>query len=380
MPKIKIKELDNTGSSVLPGVDNTVYIPLKATASIKIAKKTPTLFTSVKSFTDADSGCGVASTGIGWSMAYRLLALGMRVLVESVDAFTDIDFGREGLRDKSLYDIRFITAGDFAGKSEMYQDMLSCAAARGDCFALLDPAKATKAATLVHNLVQNLGNGEFGAMFAPWCKFVALAQDSGDSNELPGSFAFLSAYAASIVSNPVWFATAGALRGTVPNLVEPLIEYGTAAQDILQCRAEELDGEGDNIGVAVNPICYVRPYGYMIYGNRTLKKNDGATKATSFLNVRNLVCEISKTLYSASRKLTFEQNSDILWATFKGLLTPMLDSMLSGQGITSYNIVKEATDAKARLKAKVIITPIEAVEDFELTIVLDNDNRASVSE
>lgn len=379
MPKIKIQELDNTGSSVLPGVDNTVYIPLKKAASIKITK--PTLFTTIKDFMSVTDGCGKTNTGIGWSMAYRLLALGMSVLVDAVEAEGSINFGKDGLRDKSLYDIRFITAGDFAGKSEIYQNMLSCAAARKDCFALLDAPKATTDATLVHNLVQNLGNGEFGAMFAPWCKFTKLSID-GDSatNELPGSFAFLSAYAVSIVSNPVWFATAGALRGTVPNLIEPLVEYGTAAQDILQCRAEELDGDGDNIGVAVNPICYVRPYGYMIYGNRTLRKNDGSTKATSFLNVRNIVCEISKTLYSASRKLTFEQNSDILWATFKGLLTPMLDSMLSGQGITSYNIVKEATDAKARLKARVVITPIEAVEDFELTIVLDNDNRASVSE
>ena len=44
--------------------------------------------------------------------------------------------------------------------------------------------------------------------------------------------------------------------------------------------------------------------------------------------------------------------------------------MKSGNGIVDYRIVKQPTTQKARLKAKIILMPIEAVEDFELEIEL----------
>jgi hypothetical protein len=42
--------------------------------------------------------------------------------------------------------------------------------------------------------------------------------------------------------------------------------------------------------------------------------------------------------------------------------------MKADQGIRDYKIVKETTDKKATLKAKIRIIPIEAVEDFDLTV------------
>ena len=46
--------------------------------------------------------------------------------------------------------------------------------------------------------------------------------------------------------------------------------------------------------------------------------------------------------------------------------------MKADQGVRDYKIVKEFTDKKATLKAKIRIIPIEAVEDFDLEVSLED--------
>ncbi len=192
---------------------------------------------------------------------------------------------------------------------------------------------------------------------------------------IPASFGFLFAYARAIQNNPEWYSAAGSFRGIITELSNVTYKYGYAECEQLQGRSKtdgtiDLDGSGDNVGSAINPITYVDPFGTIIWGDRTFIVNDGATKASSFLNVRNLVCILKKALYAAARKYTFEQNDDILYSNFKAQITPYLDKMQSGNGILGYKFVKLATNKKARLKARLIIIPIEPVEDFELEIEL----------
>lgn len=377
MPKIKITELDLT-TAATASIDAIVFIPIKVA---EIDTFEPTLFLTAGAFEEeVPSAKGLDD---GWTMVKQLLDAGMQVLVQGVTALTEVDWTKTGLADKSLYDVRFITAGAFehtvvdseGGHTDDGTNgtMIACAKLRGDCIALVDHPKALTDAADIKAYAGTPTDGEFGAMFAPWCNFTFNAE------ALPGSFAFLMAYAASAVNNPSWFAVAGAARGRVPGLDKPLVDFGSAAIDILQSRTAELDEEGDNTGLAINPIAPVRPFGYIIWGNRTLKNNVGGTTALSFLNVRNLVSELKKVLYRAARSLTFEQNSDVLWVKFTSLVYPTLDKMTSGNGISGYKILKLTTDARARLKATVRIFPIEAVEDFELSVVLE-DEAATVSE
>lgn len=107
--------------------------------------------------------------------------------------------------------------------------------------------------------------------------------------------------------------------------------------------------------------------------------NAEGLRASSFLNIRNLVCDIKKTLYKASRKFTFEQNDDILWANFCSEISPLLDRALSGSGIRGYKITQEETSIKGRLKAHIKIIPIEAAEDFDLTVEM-TDSLETVTE
>ena len=79
-----------------------------------------------------------------------------------------------------------------------------------------------------------------------------------------------------------------------------------------------------------------------------------------------------------AKRLMFEQNSDILWINFKAGITPLLDQMVSGQGLTGYKIIKGKTSEKGKVVATIRLYPIYAVEDFEITVAI-SDEEVSVS-
>lgn len=83
---------------------------------------------------------------------------------------------------------------------------------------------------------------------------------------------------------------------------------------------------------------------------------------------------LKKQIYSTCKKLTFDPNSDILWSNFVGGIEPLLKDMQANQGINGYKIirVKNANDPKAMMRARIRIVPIEAVEDFEIEISLED--------
>lgn len=393
MPKYKITEVDNTGSLSLNEQSNVVFIPGKG-SPLDIAKG-PTLCRTKAELDKLLENSGDTHDA-SYYIALRLISLGMQVLYkvclvvthEGVDSIRMAEEDWEALKDKNLYDIRFLTTGGYAIPSSY---MVECATKRGDCIALIDHAKTlddssesgadNSYAGKVRRAVSTY-TSKYAACFTPW--FQA---DLGDTSatDVPGSVGYLLAYARSVQSNPLWKAVAGVFRGRIPELVSVDYDYTSADCDKLQGRAEELDDEGDNSVFAINPICYRRYSGftggfnYVIYGNRTLlAPGEKGLQATSFLNVRALITELSKTLYNASVTYTFEQNSDVLWVNFKSLITPLLDKMQSGEGIAGYRIDRIATNKKARLCARVTIVPIEAVEDFELEIYLEDSLDASL--
>ena len=299
------------------------------------------------------------------------------------------------LEDKNLYNVRFLTTGGYAIPT---QDMISCAANRGDCVALIDHKKLEEySVASVRAEIEKLKRAtskrqtdalSFAAAFTPW--FTAeLSDENGESieKEVPASFGYLFAYARSVQSNPLWKAAAGVSRGVINELVDVSYELNNSECEMLGARAiteeVDLDDPEDNSGIAINAIAYRRftgfsgGYNYVIYGNRTMHNNAGNTIATSFLNVRLLISEISKVLYDTSVQYTFEQNSDVLWFNFQSSISPLLDKMKSGEGIEDYRLDRVATTKKARLQAKLTITPIEAVEDFSLDIILEDSVEVS---
>ena len=195
----------------------------------------------------------------------------------------------------------------------------------------------------------------------------------------PAYLDYLVCYGKFVKSNPSWFAISGSSAGATPlTTMIPLNKYGDSDVAIFQPR----DAGEDNKNVkhiAMNTITNIRPFGYVLWGNRTMHPlNKPVTNsalavqlvASDFLNIRSLCCDLKKTIYRAARKYSFAPNTDTLWFNFKSEITPLLERMRNNQGIRSYQILKVNTTKKAVLAARIIISPIEAVEDFDITVEL----------
>lgn len=434
MPNVNIRELDNTGSEaityddyavVIPGLINKgrtsgedahYYWPSVSGEGETIEDFKAVRFDNLSKFKECfpaleiqEGGETAPTYGYSYDMACALLKLGLVVIYKPAGGYNDPDdisnlredFFNE-FADKGLYDIRFITTGQFradytapaASDSDnaTYCPAAIVAATRGDCVAVIDipTENAGSVATIqayLHNL--NLGTvihtdsmgkteeeavSKYVAAFAPECTCTIEA----DGQKLTGAFAYLAAFAKQIKTTPEWFATAGAVRGTIPfNNVVTTAAFGDSAIAALQPRKAGLTDQGDKAWKnSCNVICNIRPYGNIIWGNRTayapttneMTIYGEGLRAGHFLNIRQLCCTIKKTLYRAARKFTFEPNSDTLWANFCAEIRPTLEKMRTGQGIRGYKIIRENTSQKAVLRATIKIVPIEAVEDFDLTV------------
>ena len=297
----------------------------------------------------------------------------------------DLYYSSPIISDKNIYNIKYITTGgypsfEYNGKS-ISQAMATLAANRGDCIALIDHTNNASRDLIGINSVYShaksntyilsSSSSSYAAMFTPYCNYVLNNDYSNlsiNTFSLPASFAYLSCLANSIQSNPSWLAIAGASRGKVISL------YSVNTSKIITNSIADNYQSDDS--VCINPITNIRPYGQCIWGNRTLVDNSikGGTTAISFLNIRNLACDIKKQLYVACQSLLFDQNSDVLWNKFLSLVMPLLDKMITGYGIQNYRIIRTDPSDRSMITAIVRIYPIYAVESFDLTVVLQNGN------
>lgn len=305
-----------------------------------------------------------------------------------VDPQTGESLGLERLIDNGEYAVKFITSGAYPTLelkdvspykySNISKRMVEIAANRGNSTALIDhtpnnyrPLVATDPRSVYSAVAGQGGFGKtsrsnslgedantFAAIFTPYGIYET---ESGDVM-LPASYGYLAAFAAQAQSSNNWLATAGCNRGYVPGLKSLCQNVTNAMADSYQPRN----------GVSINAITNIKPYGLVIWGARTLKDNakKGNLTATSFLNIRQLTNDVKRQVWVASKYLTFEQNSDLLWIKFKNKITPLLDNMINGNGISAYEIKRQSTTKKATVKAVVRLYAIEPIEDWDITIEL----------
>lgn len=327
----------------------------------------------------------------------------------------------ECLRDKSTYDFRYLVTGLLTNNdgantcilsiadhsTEILLDDASIKDGRGDCIALIDldcAAYEDKTQTAaIPEIAKEAAKwaSTYAAVFAPYVSYI-LADDTAYNNNkvFPASFHYLACAANSANNNfSEWYANAGYTRGVSKYTIEHTgCKLGEIAVQSLEPRfllkvgkelLTEVNDNGEivevspkqfvdiNTTVAVNLIIKIKS-SYYLWGNRTGKKlgtrgaSDGDLVAQHFLNIRQLCTTIKKQVYTTCRRLTFDPNSNILWINFRGLLSPMLEQMKADQGIRDYEFVRDYTDRKALLKARIRIVPIEAVEDFEIGLYLED--------
>lgn len=269
---------------------------------------------------------------------------------------------------------------------------------RGDCLALIELDERTyknstknpevaiiKGINRMKSMTAGV-KGKYCALTVPSVTYDMTADslfNVGSTNPtpnttFPGAFHYLTCFANSLgLGYAEWYAAAGYTRGvSAYTVASTTVKLGELAINALEPR--NLVEESRQPCFACNVIANFRG-SYYLWGNRTAhalgKKgnvDNGDLVASSYLNIRHLCTTIKKQLYTACRSFTFDPNSDTLWVNFTNAIRPTLERMKADQGIRDYRIIKEATDKKATLKAKIRIIPIEAVEDFDLEVALDD--------
>ena len=335
--------------------------------------------------TDAN---GTVEYHYGNQMAYELLGLGYPVFYKKLENIADLENEEywEILLDKTNYPLRFVVNGLCNGTyvNTANNVISKFAATRGDCIALVDVKEAaylgkTSTAEIVEgikdavNLLSEATSNT--AIFAPTlCYNIPEDKDFNGNTKFPASFHYLACFANMLKSNySEWYAAAGLTRGVSKySITGTEVKLGEIAEKALEPRYQ-ING----LTKAVNIIEKIRG-NYFLYGNRTahtlgIKDSEtGDLVASHFLNIRQLCCTLKQELYQICKRLTFNPNSNILWVNFCNAIIPTLESMKGDQGIEDYELIQVATPKKATLKARVRIVPIEAVEDFDIEISLED--------
>ena len=338
----------------------------------------------------------------GNEIAYMLLGLGYSVLykkLESISSLNDDESYWGPLADKANYDFRFIVNGKLTDNTLANEAIYALAAARGDCTALMDvdetvydtpetlSQKLAKITEKVngHTLNSNETAGQYGAFFTPSvCYDITFKEINGvpyyKNKKFPATFHYLACFARSVFvnNNAEWFAPAGLVRGVSSfTVTRGEIKFGEIAVNKLEPRFIPESAGTDGLKHAVNIVECVRN-NYYLWGNRTAyelgveNSTAGELVASHFLNVRQLCSTLKKQIYVTCRRFTFDPNSDVLWFNFCNAIKPTLEAMKANQGIDDYEIIKVATNLKATLKARIRIVPIEAVEDFDIEVSLED--------
>ena len=270
--------------------------------------------------------------------------------------------------------------------------------AMADCLNSLNPEDSTSAyykineLVLDNELVNYYNDDSYSAEDAarqgrrinvtfPWYKadcdafprYMAQYRKDGTAFVMPGSFAYLTCLADSLnkYESASWEAIAGVTRAAVPNFVSLYVDerLTNAIADSYNLRNR----------VGINAITNIRPYGYCIWGNRTLTNNeyfaglgngeDGLV-ASSFVDIMSMVCNINKVAFRACKRLMFEKDNDKLWVRFMQAVSPYMDQLISGGALKNYEIQKQPSTMRGQLVAKIIVWPYYSVENFDIEIVL----------
>lgn len=407
-----ILEIENTTTSysyykLSPVTDITELLEKSATETVP-AQYTPKTGINIICVSDLTKlgNDGISFEHKGNQIAYELLGLGFPIIYKKIqpgctaENFSSAAFW-DCFRDRSLYNFRYIMTGWAADPSTNvaacnvltaivnFDNSISLENAdtygnnngRGDCTALCDFSEDTIDKTSLGKLVETTGKAinaitgnKYTAILGPRVIYnmtdaEANLFEGGDSAKtFPASFHYLACLANALSTYNEWYAIAGYTRGIAARTVTATtIKYGDIANNTLAPRVLN-----SYVTKAANLVCYDHG-NYILKGNRTaMSLNTSGLKYSHFLNIRQLCTTIKKRLQSICAQLAYDPNSDILWHNFVAAITPTLDTMKADQGISGYKITKVTTSTKGVLKAKIRIVPIEAVEDFEIDLSLED--------
>lgn len=275
----------------------------------------------------------------------------------------DINKGWDTFNNKELYTLDvLINGGKTSVVVQKYMDYV--AQTRNDCIAYLDmPSTKQKAQAAVdyRNLELNL-NSSYSAIIAQ-----DLQQSDAISGKIlyvPPSGAIAGLLARTFRTTQPWFSTAGLNRGLLNGVT-------------LGIREAYDDGQATLVTLA--NIAYVRKFlgrGIAFWEQNTLLNKSSALQD---INIRVLCNIIKRASYNYLIYSLQEPNDDILRKSIQFALEQYLDIVKAGRGISNYRVVIDSSNNPPALSnagvlaVAIVITPIRAVREIQLTLVISKE-------
>lgn len=211
-----------------------------------------------------------------------------------------------------------------------------CAVGRGDCLALVDPPANLKPQEVMKWHNGQLGttgaptvalNSSYGALYWPWLKVLDALNEQ--NLWLPPSGFIAEVMAFNDFQADPWFAPAGLVRGRITNVLEAQYKPNQGDRDVLY--------SGSN---AVNPITTFAANGIVVWGQRTLQREQTALDR---VNVRRLLIVLRLAIDAAARVLVFQPNDNTLWRRFSNTVNPILEGVRQRRGLVDFKVVMDAS-------------------------------------
>ncbi len=224
---------------------------------------------------------------------------------------------------------------------------------------------------LERNLTETVGVFEgmtrfASALFPNIITTITTSKGKMENITVPAGYAYLAALAECRKNNQYWLPVANSARGQVPELI---------GKPDLTVTKYHLDNSIilDSDAITFNGIVKIRPYGNVIWGDRTLLPLDEkGIKASVYLSLMLAVCDISKEAYKASVRSTYESNNEVTWLNYKSGIAELLDQMVSAGILQSYDLNKVTATDYNKIICKITLYPNLPVENFDVYINLEN--------
>jgi phage tail sheath protein FI len=208
-------------------------------------------------------------------------------------------------------------------------------------------------------------NSSYGCCYYPWVQI----QDSATGINMfaPPSIVALGTMGSSEAVSEPWFAPAGFNRGGLTD--------GAAGIPVIGITEKLTAKNRDKLYEAnINPIASFPAEGIVVFGQKTLQITPSALDR---INVRRLLIFVKKAVSRFSAKVLFDQNVQVTWNRFLGMVEPFLKSVQTRLGLSDFRITLDSTTTTPDLidrnimYAKIYLKPARAIEfivvDFVIT-------------
>ena len=185
---------------------------------------------------------------------------------------------------------------------------------------------------------------------------------SGKNVKVPASIAAISALGYNDRVAYPWFAPAGFNRGGLGIVKNTDVRLTSADRDTLY-------------DAKINPIANFSDGSFVIFGQKTAQANQSALDR---VNVRRMLLEVKRKVSGVANRILFEPNTPATRGRFINLVTPLLSTIQSQQGIESFQVIMDGTNNTTedvennRLNGRIVVVPTRAIEFIAIDFIITN--------